>query len=61
MLSDYVSHIEKMKKVQLNKGMETEFENGEISEKMTGDTDVRRKKRVRAWELQTASSPVETV
>lgn len=61
MLSDYVSHIEKMKKVQLNKGMETEFENGEISEKMTGDTDARRKKRVRAWELQTASSPVETV
>lgn len=59
MLSDYVSHIEKMKKVQLNKGMETEFENGEISEKMTGDTDARRKKRVRAWELQTASSPVD--
>lgn len=45
MLSDYVSHIEKMKNIQLNKGMETEFENGEISEKMTGDTDARRKKK----------------
>lgn len=31
-----------------------------ISERMTGDGE-RRQKRVRAWELQTTSSPVETV